>query len=361
MKKNNIILLMGLFCVSCSEKINERVVDKYENGNIKTIIKYTGEGSKENIVERVSYTEFGDTLKWEIMKEKFVLSNTYIDSLLVKSETYKEGLPVGNWIEYYDNGQLHYSYKYAPNGEKIYDGEQITFFKNGNPKSKKHYLAQIIDYNKLKITSEYPTKTYDGINEHKKIENIPIRIEEYFENGKLKKFEEYYLTDRVQPKKMGGVKMKIIKGNPKTSRLVKEIQYYESGDIKFSKVIEYKSDDDYLTYMAPKIQTEKNFVGPNESDYKRQQYPVGTMWKKWESIDDPITGGSLVIRSYFDKLTGNPKSIEHSFMNDKSKNYTIEYEYDKNSGNLSKEYRWPSDSTPNHLKSSRKLIKDYSK
>jgi len=45
MKNTTLLILLSLFITSCGEKIREEITERYDNGKMKTIMKFIGEGS----------------------------------------------------------------------------------------------------------------------------------------------------------------------------------------------------------------------------------------------------------------------------------------------------------------------------
>ena len=73
-----ILILLSLLLISnCGDKVREEITERYDNGQKKSHIIYKGEGSKEVIVERLTYRENGDTLIWEKPSDKFKMVKEY--------------------------------------------------------------------------------------------------------------------------------------------------------------------------------------------------------------------------------------------------------------------------------------------
>ena len=80
----SILILLSLFLISnCGDKVREEITERYDDGKKKTIMKFKGSGSEEVMVEKISYSQSGDTLIWENYNSK--------------------GERDGNWIGYVDN------------------------------------------------------------------------------------------------------------------------------------------------------------------------------------------------------------------------------------------------------------------
>ena len=51
--KHLLIILSLLFIYSCSKTPREEVVERYENGSKKIVMKFTGRGTNEKMVEKI--------------------------------------------------------------------------------------------------------------------------------------------------------------------------------------------------------------------------------------------------------------------------------------------------------------------
>ena len=59
----SILILLSLLLISnCGEKVREEITERFDNGDKKLLVKYKGEGGDEVVVERITYSESGDTL-----------------------------------------------------------------------------------------------------------------------------------------------------------------------------------------------------------------------------------------------------------------------------------------------------------
>ena len=63
--KNLFTLISIIFFFSCGDKIHEEILERYDNRQKKTLVKYKGEGSEEVIFERLIFSDSGDTTDWE--------------------------------------------------------------------------------------------------------------------------------------------------------------------------------------------------------------------------------------------------------------------------------------------------------
>ena len=68
----SILILLSLLLISnCGEKVREEITERFDNGDKKLLVKYKGEGGDEVVVERITYGKSGDTLFWEKPLEDF--------------------------------------------------------------------------------------------------------------------------------------------------------------------------------------------------------------------------------------------------------------------------------------------------
>ena len=65
MKNTTLLILLSLFITSCGEKIREEVTERFDNGKMKTKMKFIGKGSEEQMFEKLVHSQSGDTIHWE--------------------------------------------------------------------------------------------------------------------------------------------------------------------------------------------------------------------------------------------------------------------------------------------------------
>ncbi|CAM2916703.1 Antitoxin component YwqK of the YwqJK toxin-antitoxin module [Flavobacterium succinicans] len=229
------ILLTSIF--SCEIYSQEKVIEKYENGNLKF------EGySKNKILDSVykEYYENGNlkaegfykNCKYETNKRKiFVLGcgvSKKIDSLI-------SGINHGNHKTYYQNGKLQSISNFHCG---LMQGNFYNYYENGNLEMQEFYFE-----GKLKMSQSFNEKGF--IEE---INNIEYRIEkkleletknhkEFYENGDLKieniiveeenditeYYKEYYQNGFLKTEKT-------LKNNSKNG-IYRE--YFENGNAKY--------------------------------------------------------------------------------------------------------------------------------
>ena len=164
--KNIYILPLILFIISCGETVREDITERYDNGEKKKIMKFVGEGSEKVMVEKVSYSQNGDTLIWEKPLDKMKMVREYFfNGQIWKEVNYKDGKEDGKWTGYYENGQirLERNYKYGKQ-----HGKWIGYHKNGQIWNEGNHKDGKLDG---KVTGYY--------------ENGQIRGERNYKDGKL--------------------------------------------------------------------------------------------------------------------------------------------------------------------------------
>ena len=112
------ILLVSIILMGCSGNVREEVLDRYDNGQKKLVVKYKGEGSNEVIVSRITYRANGDIIISENPSDKTKMVREYYynedaDDLFYYTpieleRNYKDGKLDGLFKEWYENGQLKY-------------------------------------------------------------------------------------------------------------------------------------------------------------------------------------------------------------------------------------------------------------
>ena len=160
--KHLLIILSLLFIYSCSKTPREEVIERYENGSKKIVMKFTGRGTNEKMVEKISYDLNGDTLFLENSLENLKIKTDFNqNNQKIKQTTFKEGKPSGIW-KYYDTNK----------NELI---GTINFNKRALSKSpKKELLGEWLLYESWR-NEEEPVNFSD--NEYKGIESKRIFLE----------------------------------------------------------------------------------------------------------------------------------------------------------------------------------------
>ena len=102
----SILILLSLFLISnCGDKVREEITERYDDGKKKTIMKFKGSGSEEVMVEKISYSQSGDTLMLEKPLDKMKMVRKYYENGQIYTEgNIKDGKMEGKWTYYRDNG-----------------------------------------------------------------------------------------------------------------------------------------------------------------------------------------------------------------------------------------------------------------
>jgi len=105
--KISIITLLTLFISNCGDKVREEITERYSDGKKKTIMKFKGSGSEEVMVEKIGYSQSGDTLMLEKPLEKMKMVREYYNNgQIKKEENYKDGKRDGKWTLYNADGSI---------------------------------------------------------------------------------------------------------------------------------------------------------------------------------------------------------------------------------------------------------------
>ena len=131
MKRLIIISIFSLFIFSCGEKTREEIIERYDNGKMKTIMRFIGEGSEEVMIEKLVYSQSGDTLVLENYNSKGEKDDYWVyysQNYLVKGN-YKDGKKDGKWTWYEENGQIWKEENYKDGKE---DGKRTYYKTDGS-------------------------------------------------------------------------------------------------------------------------------------------------------------------------------------------------------------------------------------
>tara|TARA_B100000401_G_C52625721_1_gene633582 strand:+ start:27 stop:788 length:762 start_codon:yes stop_codon:yes gene_type:complete len=161
------LLLFNLcFCVD-----REEIISRHENGNKKLLVKYTGIGSNEVIVERITYLDNNLISKIERPIENSEIRFQYFSNMNIKSkETYKFNKKDGDCLYYSEDGELIEEKKYK-------NGNVSTYYGNGQIKST--FDEESFIYSSFYENGQLKLKT-SLINNH-----IHGQYTSYYENGQL--------------------------------------------------------------------------------------------------------------------------------------------------------------------------------
>ena len=135
MKPNQYIyILLSLFLTfSFSEDLRVEIIKRYDNGNKKLLVKYRGDDGEEVLVEKINYSESGDTLIWENYDSKGERDGKWISCYENRQinweENYKDGMRDGKRTSYYKNRQIWDEGNYK---EGKRDGKWTTYNRDGS-------------------------------------------------------------------------------------------------------------------------------------------------------------------------------------------------------------------------------------
>jgi len=182
------------------EKVREEITERYDDGKKKTIMKFVGEGSEEVMVEKIDYSQSGDTLMLEKPLEKMKMVREYHKNGKIKEErNYKDGKRDGKLTLYHENGQIRVEGNLK---DENADGKRTTYYEDGQIESEGNYKDGKEDgkwiryYEDGQIESEGNYK--DGKEDGKWIryyENGQIKSEGNYKDGKIDGKYSYYNED----------------------------------------------------------------------------------------------------------------------------------------------------------------------
>ena len=112
------------------EKVREDITERYDDGKMKTLMKFIGEGSEEVMVEKISYSKSGDTLILEFPPlNKKMVKKYYRNGNLMKQGWYLDGMEDRKWTYYDENGKIFGEgwYDYGRNSNGLF----VDFYENG--------------------------------------------------------------------------------------------------------------------------------------------------------------------------------------------------------------------------------------
>ncbi|ENA1795735.1 hypothetical protein ABF176_002585 [Flavobacterium psychrophilum] len=239
------IFILLIYVFSCEIYSQEKVVGKYENGNLKF------EGySKNEILDSIykEYYENGNlkvegfykNCKYETNKRKIYTiscggTGKKTDSICEKTESLISGTKHGNFKTYYENGKLKSISNFHCG---LMQGNFYDYYENGNLETQEFYFehklkssqsfnkkgfveeSDNIEYN-IKKNREYKTTNHKEFYENGdlKIENIIIEDEN---NIETEIYKEYYNNGFLKTEKT-------LKNNSKNG-IYRE--YFENGNAK---------------------------------------------------------------------------------------------------------------------------------
>ena len=103
-----IILFSLILTFSFSEDLRVEIIKRYDNGNKKLLVKYRGEGVDEIVIERITYSESGDTLTLRKPLDKLHIIREYYENRQIKGEgNYKDDKKDGKFTFYNEDGSIN--------------------------------------------------------------------------------------------------------------------------------------------------------------------------------------------------------------------------------------------------------------
>ena len=127
------------------EKLREEIIKRFDNGDKKLLVKYKGEGGDEVVVERITYSESGDTLLLEKPLDKIYMERFYLNGHIQSEKNHKDG-KMEKQILYYENGLIMSETNYK---DGKMDGKYILYNDNGNKMVEVNYKDGEEDGRKL--------------------------------------------------------------------------------------------------------------------------------------------------------------------------------------------------------------------
>tara|TARA_Y100001970_G_scaffold292136_1_gene432132 strand:- start:301 stop:1194 length:894 start_codon:yes stop_codon:yes gene_type:complete len=126
-----LVKILCLCSILFSEVIREEIVSRHLNGNKMMVVTYKGEGMNEKVIKRTIFSEDNQLLSEEFIKDNSNEVTYYYpySKNISKYENYLNGQLHGQYVSYYENGQINEKRNYI-NGEP--DGEWVGFHPNGN-------------------------------------------------------------------------------------------------------------------------------------------------------------------------------------------------------------------------------------
>ena len=133
-----ILTLLSLFLTfSFSEDLRVEIIKRYDNGQKKVLVIYKGEGIDEVIVERITYSESGDTLILEKPLGQMKMVREYSENGQIEEErNYIDGKREGKYTYYYENGKIRKEGNFK---DDEMDGKWIWYYENGQIRFEGNY------------------------------------------------------------------------------------------------------------------------------------------------------------------------------------------------------------------------------
>jgi len=163
----SILILLALFLTfSFSEDLRVEIIKRYDNGNKKLLVKYRGEGVDEVVVERITYSEKGDTLILEKPLENYHYVKAYKEVLL----KYPNG-----------NTMVEQVFTFSIDEQQSVLNEEIAYYSFGDTLGYANYSKDIF-FSQIIFSNNSRTKYYNNNGQIKHIlydsKGNPIKLDE---------------------------------------------------------------------------------------------------------------------------------------------------------------------------------------
>lgn len=289
-------------------KENGKETQNYPNGKLKYSISVVNEKYEGSLTQ---YYDNGHVKEKSTFKNgnrdgKYEDFYNYPENQLMSTGLYANGVPVGEWKNYYANGKMEETGKYNKNGEK--DGVWKTYFDNDTLSSievfsngKLDGLNKNFDDNGF-LTEEYTYKN-DILQEYKAYNNSGKIIFQNKKDGK-KNYDLLLYHSNGNKRKEG----KIVNG-----KLDDEWRFYDLDGFMTDKTVYIdgkKQGKSVSYYENGKIKNESNFVDNETDGYYKEYYKNGNIKREGPYVSDKQLG--VWNEYYFD---GKLKTINY-FKND---------------------------------------------
>ena len=269
---NHILILLLISTIFSQQQywnIREEIISRYDNGNKKLLVKYSGQGSSETIVERITYTDNDQIVSiekplentviyFQYYKGKKIMEFYYVNGMEDKDKHVfyndNEEIDINIYVEMWDHGYIRKIKKYNL-GEEGYDernfdedGDMVSHLTNGQ-------MTWYTDNGEVLLKNIYPTDKEHGFITYYEFQPYknPYEIETYY-----KWVEIEYLNTDVERHPWGGIRegnqnhikeiYYLVNGNINEIHTHNEngytITYYENGKIKEEINKEYEGNDD---------------------------------------------------------------------------------------------------------------------
>ena len=98
---NKLIIILFLLFSLCfsSEDIREVIIERYDNGNKKILVKYSGQGSDEIILERITYTKDNKIFTNNSISNTSIFESSFRSPTVHSSQSEVSWYPTSVWVK----------------------------------------------------------------------------------------------------------------------------------------------------------------------------------------------------------------------------------------------------------------------